>query len=228
MDLSLKGNFPRILNELYVTLCFLVLIFQSTSGFVYEISRFTSFRKTFLVEYEKRSRIHDVKPVENKCMKCREEGTDIVFVMDASNLVTDENWRLQKEFVKKFMKSYKIGKEDNEFLVALVFYGYSQKFFNFVTLLQDYEENEDGIEHAYNLFDRQRYNESSERHLHLGIKQATYMLTHAVHGSRPSGQKIRRAIVVLSSADSAPEYHIQLKYQLAFFDKEVGAWCIIY
>ena len=156
-------------------------------------------------------------------MKCKEQGTDIVFVIDASEKVTDKNWKLQQQFVQKFMKEYNIGKKDNEFQVGFVFYGSIITYVTFKETLDAYKNGDNAVKLGYRRSERDKHKESDERMTHIAIERAAYMLSDSDgddYGGRTDNPKIRKSMVVLASANCTK--FSKLKDKIKRFNEMVG------
>ena len=58
-------------------------------------------------------------------------GTDLLFVIDSSTSLSEDQWRMQIGFVRNFIEAQKIGDQDDEMRVAFVFFSSERHIYSY-------------------------------------------------------------------------------------------------
>lgn len=125
-------------------------------------------------------------------MKCAEEA-DLVFVLDTSGSITDENFEKQKNFVKALASSFDPAATSHQ--LALMSYSGDAQIevtFKNKTIQKDFEKAIDRVSHS-----------KGRTRLDKALQLASSQLFAASGGSRPS---VRKVMIVLTDGRQSQDF----------------------
>ncbi|XP_075254931.1 uncharacterized protein LOC142346298 isoform X1 [Convolutriloba macropyga] len=150
--------------------------------------------------------------VGNKCMQCKPKGTDLLFVIDSSTSLSEDQWRMQIGFVRNFIEAQKIGDQDDEMRVAFVFFSSERHIYSYdwkSQLIRGARTGNFKAQVIDTLENHQRH--SGRTYTHKAIQKAAELFLSDQSGSRLKDATVNKLMIVLTDGAASQPFALEVE-----------------